>query len=119
MLGGGGSVGVAEAAPTSARVSLCEGGPAGRSSVAGGSAGGARGRRAAEDEAALAKLGFRFPQRPASPHCGHSEPRADRAFMRHAFPTPRKAFEYEYGFQIHEDHVRGGVPGRAPRGRGL
>ncbi|KAH8051782.1 acetylcholine-gated cation-selective channel [Aureococcus anophagefferens] len=27
------------------------------------------------------------------------------SYERHKFPTPKKAFEYEYGFQIHEDHI--------------
>ena len=63
------------------------------------------GSLSAEDEAELRRAGFPMPARPASPHCGPSEPRPDRAFRRHAFPTPRKAFEYEYGFQVHEDHI--------------
>jgi len=58
----------------------------------------------AEDRATLAGYGFRFPDR-ASAHAGPAPLADDRAFARHAFPTPRKAYEYDYGFQIHEDHV--------------
>ena len=59
----------------------------------------------AHEEAELASMGFRFPARPASPHCGPSKALDDRAYRREAFPTPRKAYEYEYGFQVHEDHI--------------